>query len=97
MYQPCSFFFFQERVGAVLLATVANYCDEYFYALRYFIYASLLLGFDSSNFVGCRVTAVGGQYQIGIYAVREIQCGEEITFDYNSVTEVLIYYLSSLI
>lgn len=35
-----------------------------------------------------RVTAVDGQYQIGIYAVRPIQYGEEITFDYNSVTEV---------
>ncbi|KAI9176968.1 hypothetical protein LWI28_009314 [Acer negundo] len=30
--------------------------------------------------------AVDGQYQIGIYSVREIQYGEE-TFDYNSVTE----------
>lgn len=35
-----------------------------------------------------RVTAVDGQYQIGIYSVRKIQHGEEITFDYNSVTEV---------
>lgn len=36
----------------------------------------------------CRVTAVDGHYQIGIYTLREIQYGEEITFDYNSVTEV---------
>ncbi|KAL5976100.1 hypothetical protein ACLOJK_020430 [Asimina triloba] len=34
-----------------------------------------------------KVTAVDGHYQIGIYAVRPIQYGEEITFDYNSVTE----------
>ncbi|KAL0444133.1 UNVERIFIED_CONTAM: Histone-lysine N-methyltransferase ATXR3 [Sesamum latifolium] len=35
-----------------------------------------------------KVTAVDGQYQIGIYSVRPISYGEEITFDYNSVTEV---------
>lgn len=29
-----------------------------------------------------------GHYQIGIYSVRAIEYGEEITFDYNSVTEV---------
>jgi len=40
------------------------------------------------SFCVYRVTAVGGQYQIGIYSVRKIQHGEEITFDYNSVTEV---------
>ncbi|KAG6717777.1 hypothetical protein I3842_04G117100 [Carya illinoinensis] len=34
-----------------------------------------------------KVTAVGGHYQIGIYTVRNIKYGEEITFDYNSVTE----------
>ncbi|KAA8524558.1 hypothetical protein F0562_010981 [Nyssa sinensis] len=34
-----------------------------------------------------KVTAVDGQYQIGIYSVRPIGYGEEITFDYNSVTE----------
>ena len=33
------------------------------------------------------ITAVEGQYQIRIYNVRQIQYGEEITFDYNSVTE----------
>ena len=33
------------------------------------------------------ITAVEGQYQIRIYTVRQIQYGEEITFDYNSVTE----------
>ncbi|KAK2987988.1 hypothetical protein RJ640_011251 [Escallonia rubra] len=34
-----------------------------------------------------KVTAVDGQYQIGIYTVRPIRYGEEVTFDYNSVTE----------
>ena len=34
-----------------------------------------------------KVTAIEGQYQIGIYTVHQIQYGEEITFDYNSVTE----------
>ena len=34
-----------------------------------------------------KVTAVEGQYQIGIYTVCQIQCGEEIILDYNSVTE----------
>ncbi|XP_043725695.1 histone-lysine N-methyltransferase ATXR3-like isoform X3 [Telopea speciosissima] len=34
-----------------------------------------------------KVTAVDGRYQIGIYTVRPISYGEEITFDYNSVTE----------
>jgi SET domain-containing protein len=32
---------------------------------------------------------VDGHYQIGIYTVRPIAEGEEITFDYNSVTEVI--------
>lgn len=43
--------------------------------------------------IECRVTAVDGHYQIGIYTVREIQHGEEITFDYNSVTEVCLFSL----
>ena len=34
-----------------------------------------------------KVTAIEGQYQIGIYTVHQIQYGEEITFDYNSVTK----------
>jgi len=34
-----------------------------------------------------KVTAVDGHYQIGIYTLRPIQYGEEITFDYNSLTE----------
>jgi SET domain-containing protein len=34
------------------------------------------------------VTAVDGKYQIGVYTLRPIAEGEEITFDYNSVTEV---------
>lgn len=41
----------------------------------------------------CRVTAVDGQYQIGIYTLRPIRYGEEITFDYNSVTEVCTFSL----
>ncbi|CAI0550498.1 unnamed protein product [Linum tenue] len=43
-----------------------------------------------------KVTAVAGQYQIGIYSVREIQNGEEITFDYNSVTESKEEYEASV-
>jgi SET domain-containing protein len=35
-----------------------------------------------------RVTAVDGKYQIGVYTLRPIAEGEEVTFDYNSVTEV---------
>lgn len=42
----------------------------------------------NNTFKMSRVTAVDGQYQIGIYTVRPIAFGEEITFDYNSVTEV---------
>ncbi|KAM5570659.1 hypothetical protein ABKV19_011347 [Rosa sericea] len=34
-----------------------------------------------------RVTAVDDRYQIGIYTVRKIQYGEEITLDYNSIKE----------
>ncbi|XP_027061687.2 histone-lysine N-methyltransferase ATXR3-like [Coffea arabica] len=43
-----------------------------------------------------KVTAVDGQYQIGIYTVRAIQYGEEITFDYNSVTESKEEYEASV-
>ncbi|KAH9614532.1 hypothetical protein KSS87_020109 [Heliosperma pusillum] len=43
-----------------------------------------------------KVTAVGGQYQIGIYSVRPIAFGEEITFDYNSVTESKEEYEASV-
>ncbi|PPS10861.1 hypothetical protein GOBAR_AA09790 [Gossypium barbadense] len=42
------------------------------------------------------VTAVDGQYQIGIYALRAIRYGEEITFDYNSVTESKEEYEASV-
>ncbi|KAK7404932.1 hypothetical protein VNO78_05993 [Psophocarpus tetragonolobus] len=42
------------------------------------------------------VTAVDGHYQIGIYSVRKIQHGEEITFDYNSVTESKEEYEASV-
>ncbi|KAH7851889.1 hypothetical protein Vadar_017827 [Vaccinium darrowii] len=37
-----------------------------------------------------KITAVDGHYQIGIYAVRPIEYGEEITFDYNSITDVCL-------
>lgn len=47
-----------------------------------------MLNLLSIIFSECRVTAVDGHYQIGIYTVRGIHYGEEITFDYNSVTEV---------
>ncbi|KAE8686536.1 Histone-lysine N-methyltransferase ATXR3 [Hibiscus syriacus] len=43
-----------------------------------------------------KVTAVDGQYQIGIYALRSIRYGEEITFDYNSVTESKEEYEASV-
>ncbi|XP_019167719.1 PREDICTED: histone-lysine N-methyltransferase ATXR3 [Ipomoea nil] len=43
-----------------------------------------------------KVTAVDGQYQIGIYTVRPIAFGEEITFDYNSVTESKEEYEASV-
>ncbi|KAF7823098.1 histone-lysine N-methyltransferase ATXR3 isoform X1 [Senna tora] len=43
-----------------------------------------------------KVTAVNGHYQIGIYTVREIRHGEEITFDYNSVTESKEEYEASV-
>ncbi|XP_057953048.1 histone-lysine N-methyltransferase ATXR3 [Malania oleifera] len=43
-----------------------------------------------------KVTAVDGQYQIGIYSVRPIRYGEEITFDYNSVTESKEEYEASV-
>lgn len=43
-----------------------------------------------------KVTAVDGHYQIGIYTLREIQYGEEITFDYNSVTESKEEYEASV-
>ncbi|KAK7257506.1 hypothetical protein RIF29_31531 [Crotalaria pallida] len=43
-----------------------------------------------------KVTAVDGHYQIGIYSVRKIQHGEEITFDYNSVTESKEEYEASV-
>ncbi|XP_058072960.1 histone-lysine N-methyltransferase ATXR3 isoform X2 [Magnolia sinica] len=43
-----------------------------------------------------KVTAVDGQYQIGIYTVRPIHYGEEITFDYNSVTESKEEYEASV-
>ncbi|EPS70938.1 hypothetical protein M569_03815, partial [Genlisea aurea] len=43
-----------------------------------------------------KVTAVDGQYQIGIYSVRPIAFGEEVTFDYNSVTESKEEYEASV-
>ncbi|XP_068639387.1 histone-lysine N-methyltransferase ATXR3-like [Aristolochia californica] len=43
-----------------------------------------------------KVTAVDGQYQIGIYTLRPIGYSEEITFDYNSVTESKEEYEASV-
>ncbi|KAG0503619.1 hypothetical protein HPP92_003691 [Vanilla planifolia] len=43
-----------------------------------------------------KVTAVDGHYQIGIYSLRPIRYGEEITFDYNSVTESKEEYEASV-
>ncbi|KAL5573213.1 hypothetical protein UlMin_022810 [Ulmus minor] len=43
-----------------------------------------------------KVTAVDGHYQIGIYTLRKIGYGEEITFDYNSVTESKEEYEASV-
>ncbi|XP_059661034.1 histone-lysine N-methyltransferase ATXR3 [Cornus florida] len=43
-----------------------------------------------------KVTAVDGKYQIGIYTVRPIGYGEEVTFDYNSVTESKEEYEASV-
>ncbi|CAA3014364.1 histone-lysine N-methyltransferase ATXR3 [Olea europaea subsp. europaea] len=43
-----------------------------------------------------KVTAVDGQYLIGIYSVRPIAYGEEISFDYNSVTESKEEYEASV-
>ncbi|XP_042407759.1 histone-lysine N-methyltransferase ATXR3-like isoform X1 [Zingiber officinale] len=43
-----------------------------------------------------KVTAVDGQYQIGIYSLVPIGYGEEITFDYNSVTESKEEYEASV-
>ncbi|KAF6173975.1 hypothetical protein GIB67_039926 [Kingdonia uniflora] len=43
-----------------------------------------------------KVTAVDGVYQIGVHTVRPIGYGEEITFDYNSVTESKEEYEASV-
>lgn len=42
-----------------------------------------------------RVTAVDGNYQIGVYTLKPIAYGEEITFDYNSVTEVCVFCIKT--
>ncbi|CAI5477414.1 unnamed protein product [Closterium sp. Yama58-4] len=39
-----------------------------------------------------KVVAVDGSYMIGVYAIRHILPGEELTFDYNSVTESVEEY-----
>jgi hypothetical protein len=59
-----------------------------FNALSICSYSYFSSGLLSSLFFFSRVTAVDGHYQIGVYTVRPIAEGEEITFDYNSVTEV---------
>lgn len=33
------------------------------------------------------IQIVNGKYSIGMFAIRDIKFGEELTFDYNSVTE----------
>uniref|UniRef100_A0A2P2L1K1 SET domain-containing protein n=2 Tax=Rhizophora mucronata TaxID=61149 RepID=A0A2P2L1K1_RHIMU len=43
-----------------------------------------------------KVTAVDGHYQIGIYTLHDVQNGEEISFDYNSVTESKEEYEASV-
>jgi hypothetical protein len=43
-----------------------------------------------------RVTAVKGSYVLGIYTIRNICYGEELCFDYNSVTESLEEYRSAI-
>ncbi|KAK7255048.1 hypothetical protein RIF29_28450 [Crotalaria pallida] len=58
--------------------------------------SSALLSHHLCLAVGVVVTAVDGHYQIGIYSVRKIQSGEEITFDYNSVTESKEEYEASV-
>jgi len=35
------------------------------------------------------VMAADGKYTIGIYALRDIKCGEELTFNYSSVCNEL--------
>lgn len=35
-----------------------------------------------------KVTCVDGQYMIGLYAIEDIKPGDELTFNYHSVTEV---------
>lgn len=39
-----------------------------------------------------KVVAVDGKYMIGVYSLRGIKCGEELTFDYASVTESVEEY-----
>ncbi|KAF6162726.1 hypothetical protein GIB67_028995 [Kingdonia uniflora] len=48
------------------------------------------------HFDGSRVTVVDGVYQIIVHTVRPIGFGEEITFDYNSVTESKEEYEASV-
>ncbi|KAK1388983.1 Histone-lysine N-methyltransferase ATXR3 [Heracleum sosnowskyi] len=58
-------------------------------------YASRICHSCSPN-CEAKVTAVDGQYQIGIYTLRPIGYGEEVTFDYNSVTESREEYEASV-
>ncbi|XP_074379829.1 histone-lysine N-methyltransferase ATXR3-like [Apium graveolens] len=58
-------------------------------------YASRICHSCSPN-CEAKVTAIEGQYQIGIYTVRPIGYGEEVTFDYNSVTESKEEYEASV-
>lgn len=40
--------------------------------------------------------AAGGKYSIGMYALRDIECGEELTFDYSSVTDSEKEYMTAV-
>jgi hypothetical protein len=44
-----------------------------------------------------KVTAVEGKYMIGVYAIEDIREGEELTFNYHSVTEVSLESESVLV
>jgi SET domain-containing protein len=38
---------------------------------------------------------VNGQFKISVYTIRPIAFGEELTFDYNSVTESQVLHVSN--
>ena len=67
-----------------------------------FVDASRKAGFGSSFSHSCeptcevRVAAVNGKLVLAMTTVREVVCGEELTFDYNAVTESLNEYQSAI-